>query len=121
MAFLQGSTYELPIQIKDPTGKIITPEDVTKVQFVFDSIEKFYSEDGDVTFDSETQSFIVPLTEDETFAMNGSIKWQIRVLYVSGAIDGSKAKIENVYQSITRTKLTPQEEQPEETPQQEEA
>ncbi len=113
MAFLQGNTYQLPIQVKSDNGTIITPNDVNKVQFIFGDLEKFYGDGGVVTFDNEINCFIIPLTEEETFAMSGNIRWQVRVLYITNQIDGTKPKIENVYESITTTELTPQEEQEE--------
>ena len=111
MAFLQGNTYQLPIQIKTPNKQIVTPNDVIKVQFVFGELEKFYGEDGVVTFDNERNCFIIPLTEEETFAMSKSVSWQVRVLYVDGNIDGSSPRIENIKDSITQTRLTPSETQ----------
>ena len=118
MALLQGNTYEIPIQIKDSNGEIVTPNDVNRVQFIFGDLEKFYEDGGVVTFDNETNCFVIPLTEEETFAMSGNIKWQVRVLYITNQIDGTKPKTENIYESITTTELTPQEEQQEEQAQQ---
>ena len=102
---LQGNTYELPIQIKDPKGNIVTAHNVTKVQFVFADYEKYYGENGEVTFDEERKAFIVPLTEDETFALSGNVKWQARFLFDNGKISGTKPRFENVLSSITQTRI----------------
>ena len=112
MALLQGNTYELPIKVKTCSGNVVTADDVSKVQFVFGNLEKFYGEnetDG-VTFDAERECFVVPLTEDETFAMGGTIQYQVRVQYNTGAIDGSCVKRADVKSSITTTRLTESEE-----------
>ena len=107
MAFLQGSTYQLPVKITDCNGKIITNEDVSKGQFIFGKLTKYYDPDnaGAVTWDAEQQSFIVPLTEAETFAMQKTIKWQVRFQFLTGTIDGTLPKEEYIFDSITQTSL----------------
>ena len=110
MAFLQGNTYMLPVEVTNCAGEVITPDDVDKVQFVIGKLEKYYAEDGVVQYDDDNKVFLIPLTEEETFAMKGTIKWQVRVLYPDGSIDGTEPTAENVYASITTTRLTAGEE-----------
>lgn len=98
---LQGNTYELPIQIKDSSGNIITPDMITKAQFVIGKYEKFYG--TDVTYDFLKKAFIIPLTEQETFDLKGTIEWQARFVFTTGQIDGTLPKKESVYNSITST------------------
>ena len=109
MAFLQGNTYMLPVEITNCAGEVLTPDDdIQKVQIIIGGLEKYYSEDGDVQYDDDNRCFVVPLTEEETFAMKGLVKWQVRVLYADGHIDGTEPTTENVYSSITTTRLTEQ-------------
>lgn len=98
---LQGNTYELPIQIKDPNGNIITPDMITKGQFIVGDYEKFYPEE--VEWDTNKKAFIVSLTEQETFDLQGTIEWQSRFVFTNGQIDGTQPRKENVYKSITKT------------------
>lgn len=106
MVFLKGNTYGLPVQLFNSAGVVLGANDVAVVQFVFGKTEKFYgTEDGTVTYDENQQAFIVPLTQEETFAFSGSIKWQVRVIYGDGAVDGTVPKAENVLESITKTVL----------------
>lgn len=108
MALLQGNTYGLPIKIKTCCGGVVTADDVNRVQFIIGDLEKFYGDndtDG-VTYDASRECFVVPLTERETFAMSGTVQWQVRVQYKSGNIDGSIVKREDVKSSITTTELT---------------
>lgn len=106
MALLQGNTYILPIEVTNCAGEVLTDQDIEKAQFVIGNVEKFYGEDGTVEFDDENNVFLVPLTEEETFAMKGMIKWQVRVVYPNGTIEGTEPTTENVYSSITTTRLS---------------
>jgi len=107
MALLQGNTYYLPIEITNCDDEVLTANDIVKAQFVVGNVEKFYGDGGTVGFDDENNVFLIPLTEEETFAMKGMIKWQVRVVYNDGTIEGTVPTTENVYLSITTTRLTP--------------
>lgn len=104
--FLQGSSYNLPIQIKDLKGKIITNADVTEASFTIGNITKDYKNDGtgEVEFDYVENSWIIPLTQEETFALQkGLVQWQARFIFNNGLVDGTKPKSENVFESINKT------------------
>lgn len=104
MAFLQGSSYELPIVVKDCNGEAITDEMVKKASFTIGEVTKEYDgKNGEVWFDIETQSWILPLTEEETFKFTKSVDWQARFLFNSGKTDGTIPKNEYVYDSINKT------------------
>ena len=77
---LQGSTYNLPITIKDPNGNIVDKSMVKKAVFTIGDIEKVYGDNGEVTFKSG--KWIVPLTEQETFNMKNSIKCQEKAAFI---------------------------------------
>lgn len=100
---LQGNTYRLPIQIKDGSGNIITPSMITKGQFVIGDYEKFYGDGGEVQFDRATQSFMVQLSEQETFDLRGKVMWQVRFVFLDGTVDGTPVQYEEVSRSITNT------------------
>ena len=106
MAILQGSTYKLPIVIRDSLGNVIKSEDVEKASFTFGSITKKYEEGGEVYYDNEINAWIIPLNEKETFSLRGIINWQARIQFTNGTIDGTLPKKEEIYSSIDRTILT---------------
>ena len=107
MAILQGNTYLMPVQVLDCDGAIIHVDQVVKGEFVFGEIVKIYGEGGDVTWDEELQSFIVPLTENETFGLkDGVVKYQGRVLLKDGSVSGSVPASEYIYDSIGKTILS---------------
>ena len=102
MIILQGNTYLLPIQVGDCNDNVITADRVTKGQFIFGKYEKFYGEEGEVQWSDELQSFLFPLTEQETFELNGVIKYQARLLLNDGSVSGSVPENYYVYESITK-------------------
>ena len=104
MAILQGSSYRLPVEIKGLNGKVISADMVQKASFTFADVTKLYGEGGDVYF--ECGVWVVPLSEEETFALRGVIKWQARFLFIDGSVGGTVPKSESVFGSIDRTKLT---------------
>ena len=106
MDFLQGNTYSLGVKLKDSTGKIITASIVDTVQFVFNGADYYYGNGGVATFDEERNLFVIPLTEDETFALKGIVSWQARIKFIDGTIRGTRPRKEYVYDSITTTKLS---------------
>lgn len=106
MAILQGNTYLLPVQVKDCDGAVIHVDQVVKGEFTFGSLVKFYGESGDVSWDEALQSFIVPLTEEETFAFKGVVAYQGRLLLKNGSVSGSVPTSEYIYESIGKTILS---------------
>lgn len=102
---LQGNTYNLPVRVKDPKGNIVTSYNVKLAQFVFGKFEKYYGQDGVVTFDEKKKAFIVPFSEEETFELGGNIKYQARFVFDNGKISGTKPRITNILSSITKTRI----------------
>ena len=106
MAILQGSGYELPIRITDSEGNVIGDADVVAGSFTFGELIKEYGEGGEVYYDKAQESWILPLSEAETFAMMGTVEWQARFLFKSGLPDGTVPKREDVYSSINKRRFT---------------
>ena len=105
MAFKKGDTYNLSITIII-SGTVLGIDGVDSVEFMFDSIRKVYSDaslDG-VTFD--TDHFIVPLTQEETFSLQGRIvNYQVRVKFDTGQVKGSAIKTTNLFDSLSKEVL----------------
>ena len=77
----KGNTYELGIHLTK-NGEEIDIEDVERARFKIDNITKEYPSE-DVDFDSETNSFIVALTEKETLGIASEriITWEAGIRY----------------------------------------
>lgn len=99
---LQGNTYGLAIRLRGANGAVIVADDVEAVQFTVGDLQKYYGRGGSVEFDEGRQVFVVPLSEEETFAMSGAIEWQARVAFLDGTIDGTLPRCEDVRASLTR-------------------
>jgi hypothetical protein len=100
MAILQGSSYRLPIRITDGNGNVITSSMVEDASFVFGDLRKGLE---DVSFEGE--NWIVPLTQEETFALAGVFDWQARFKLTSGAVVGTIPQREYIYDSIDNVVL----------------
>lgn len=100
MAILQGSSYEMPVVIRDSAGNVIDDTVVAKGSFTFGDLKKTYGDGGDVYFNPESGAWIIPLSEEETFSLKETVKWQARFLFFDGTVDGTVPKSEYVYDSI---------------------
>lgn len=97
MAILQGSSYRLPIRITDSEGRVVSASMVEDASFVFGELRKGLE---DVSFDGE--NWIVPLTQEETFALADVVEWQARFRLVGGEVVGTVPKGEYIYNSIDK-------------------
>ncbi len=66
----QGDSYELPV-IVTRGGVPVTPEDCEELEFVFGSLRKRYPQQ--VRYDAQAGTYIVPLSQQETFAFGREI------------------------------------------------
>lgn len=102
---LQGNTYKLPVQLEDINGNVINSDLVQEIVVTLGNLEKQYTK-GDFYFDEEKGCWVIPLTEQETFKLNRSVKWQLRVLFKDGTIDGTEPKMISIIDSINKTILS---------------
>lgn len=89
----QGDAYAVPVAIivDSETVTSATLDTIDTVEFmVGEGIRKVYPED--VTFDSTNNVFLVPVTQDETFALEDGdrISFDVRVGFVGGTVIGTK-------------------------------
>jgi hypothetical protein len=103
MKLVKGNTYSLNIQLTNNSDQIITAQDVYKVEFCFGgTIKKYYPKDATFSVDH----FIVPLTQEETFALDKLAKHQIRVLFRDGSVKASDIILDNIMDSLSKEVLT---------------
>ena len=91
---VQGDQYALPITVKTKAGLTITDEDVSKVRIKLGEVDDNYP-DGDVTYDSDTGKWLLPLTQEQTLQME-HVRLQVRVVYPNGDIINSAPQVINV-------------------------
>ena len=100
MNLMQGNTYRLPIKLK-MSGQELTPDNVSRIEFTFGKVVKHYPEE--VVY--EDGRFILPLSQEDTFALGGQIKYQTRVLFVDGSVKASAVCSGTVSVSISKEVL----------------
>lgn len=101
---MQGDEYGIGFTIEQDNNG--TPLDVTSVdiiQFTVDTLVKYYREDGSgqVDYNSETNTFQFPLSQEETFGFSGDIECQIRIKFKNGKIVGKQIGSLELQYSLT--------------------
>lgn len=93
----QGDAYGIPLEIK-LNGAALTASDVETVEvFVGDGIRKLYPDE--ITYNETLGSFIVPVTQEETFTLpeGETVRVDVRVQFpggmVLGVIDELKVRV----------------------------
>ena len=88
----QGDAYGIPLEIK-LNGTALTATDVETVEvYVGDSIRKLYPDE--ITYNETLGSFIVPVTQEETFTLpeGETVRVDVRVRFVGGGVLGIRKK-----------------------------
>lgn len=102
----QGNQFYLEVQITDKNNEKLDISSVEKVQFNIDNLTKTY--DGtslDVSFNPENSSFLVYLTEEETFKFGDKVRMDTRILFKNKMIFGSYIKEIDFNKSLKEVNL----------------
>lgn len=92
---LQGDSYLVPIKLKID-GQYINLEDVKKIEFTFGDLKKYYT--GEITYDENSNSFLFPLSQEETIAFQGPQQLEVRVKFIDDTVVGRLyGKVEVMY------------------------
>jgi hypothetical protein len=84
---MKGDAYRIPINIETAEGAA-TPESFADVEVCIGrSVRKTLSA-GEITYDTERALFLVPLTQEETFALGMRSRINIRCKYAGGDVVG---------------------------------
>lgn len=104
MLLAQGNTYQLPIKIKVDNEQL-TPENAKVVEVAFEcggsQLIKNYP--GEIVF--EDGVFVLPLSQEDTFALRGRCSYQVRVLLFDGNVINTDKINGNVSESISKVVL----------------
>lgn len=96
---MQGDQYYIPIK-----GSGFEISDVEKIEFVIGKLVKNYPET--VTYDSDREVFLFPITQEETLRMSGKVETQVRVKFRdSDDVIGVRMCEIDVKKSLTDTEL----------------
>lgn len=88
---MQGDQYSITFGI-DFNDKPLDVGTVEVVQFAIGNVVKLYKSDGsgDCSYDTDNNLFIFPVSQQETFLLNGMQDCQARIKFADGTIVGSK-------------------------------
>lgn len=102
MNLMQGNTYRMPIKLI-MRGVALSPEDVSLIEFTLGKIVKRYPDE----IFYENGSFVLPLSQKETFILDGVIQYQARVLFADGeTVKSTRVMKGNVRASISKEVLS---------------
>lgn len=87
MLLKRGNTYKLNATINN-----VDIEDIEKIVFKFNNIEKTYNSTGTSDVELEDNKFIISITQEETLQLEGSVSYEIAVKFISGEVKRSKVK-----------------------------
>lgn len=92
ITIMQGDALTLPVRIT-LNGEPVTAEDVEAVRFSLGTLYKAYP--GEVEWDAASGRFNLPLTQEETFALQpGSLRVIVRPKFKDSSIRGWQAATE---------------------------
>lgn len=83
---MAGDAYSIPIKINTADG-LANASTFVDVEVCVGHVRKTLY-DGDITFDSELNAFLVPLTQEETFSLRGRAKVNVRCKLAGGNVIG---------------------------------
>lgn len=95
----QGDSYRLPISLEVNSNDIDLAV-VGLIEFSVGALTKKYPDE--VTYDTERKVFLFPLTQSETFRMQGSVPYQCRIKFSDGNVLGTPIYHANVRDSISK-------------------
>ena len=101
---MQGDQYGLPIELLKDNGSPLTESDVDDVEIYIGSIRKTLKSKT-VIFDETDQTFVVKLTQNDTFLLNRSIIIQVRILFKNGDVIGIDLGTYNIENAISKVVL----------------
>lgn len=86
MVFKKGNTYELKVQIDN-----IDIEEITKIVFKFNDIEKTYIANGEsegVTYQGNN-IFIINLSQAETLSLSNEVEYEVAIKFNDNSVKRS--------------------------------
>ncbi len=87
MHMMKGDAYSLPISIETADG-VATAESFEEVEVCIGTGIRKTLTSGEITFDTERALFLIPITQEETFALKGRARVNIRCKYSGGDVVG---------------------------------
>jgi len=100
----QGDQYSIPIYITSQ-GTYLDLSEISAVEITLHNITKKYP--GEVTYDSNSGAFLMPITQKESFSMptKKRLYAQARILYSDGTVFGTDPLDFFIGESLSKEEL----------------
>lgn len=98
ISIMQGDSYQKPFTLRTLDGTLITPEMVTALVLSIGNLSRQYP--GDITY--ADGKWLFPLSQAQTFGMNGMLPVQARVLFQDGSVFGGNGAPVSVLPAVNR-------------------
>lgn len=90
LTFKQGDAFVLPLSGK-LNGTAVAAADIETLELMLGDLRKTYP--GDMSYDAESGKFLLPLTQEETFAFDpGTHEYDLRIALRGGSVIGLRKK-----------------------------
>lgn len=100
---MQGDQYAVSFSIKDKSGTVITDDELRDIEI---TVGPFTKHRPQVSYDAEQQMWEFPLTQQETFRMDGEeVPVQLRLAFNNGDVIGVTLKNIKITPSLSREVL----------------
>ena len=103
MNIMQGDGYSIPVSIKNGTSAL-ADTDVLDVEISIGRISKCFSYD-EIHYDSSSETWYMPVTQEETLSLCGPMPMQVRVKFPNGDVVGTSLGRIDVLMSLSREVL----------------
>ena len=100
MKLRQGNTYVVPFELKYH-GNTLTNEEISKIEFTLGNLVKMYPED----IKYEDGKFVLELSQEDTFSLNGNEKFQVRTLFPDGSVKCTEQYTGQILYSLSKAVL----------------
>ena len=100
MRFKQGNTYTLNATIKN-----VDIQDINKVVFKFNEIEKTYKEDGTGDVELDGDKFVISLSQEETLQLCETVYYEVAVKFTNEEVKRSKVECTDSLETIINKEI----------------
>lgn len=99
MNFYQGDQYNFIFKIETCSAPL-DMTDVEKIEFTIGSLSKSYP--IEVEYNKENQTFLFPVTQEESFQFSEWENYQARIKYITGNVYGTPVNKININETLSK-------------------
>lgn len=105
LEIMQGDAFDILVTLTDETGTdVITPDNASDVEITLGRFIKTYL-GGGVSYDTENDAWVFPVSQLESFSMCGVVTMQARVKFSANEVSGVNVAKISILPSCSREVL----------------